>query len=281
MANTKPSAAARKSASTASKKSTAASPAKAATAARQEYTFKHEEKPQPRATSFKMINGGGIIAPIRTEVTVFDKERGQVRQIRYCPNEPSIYVEEQSEHARREHIIFRDKMLFVPIEKPNLLEFMNTHPDNVSNGGNKFKIIDKSRSAEEELDKEFSQYEAVSMVRDKDISELLPVAMFLGINTSRKSAEIRRDLLRDAKKNPTRFVELFDNPQVKCKSAVLQAMDFQILRKKTDGMYWFDTNRLIVTAAAGLDPVDVMTRFCLTEKGAPVYDRLLEELNRL
>ncbi len=172
-------------------------------------------------------------------------------------------------------------MLFVPVEKPNLLEFLLKHPDNTANGGSLFEMIDKSRSAEEELEREFTQFDAVSMVRDKDISELLPVAMFLGINTKRKSAEIRRDLLMDAKKNPTRFVELFDNPQVKCKSAVMQAVDFQIVKEKADGMYWFDSNRLIITAAAGLDPVDVMSRFCLTEKGAPVYDRLLEELDRL
>jgi len=276
MANTKPSASARKSASTASTKTTAAP-----IAAKKEYSFKEFDNTQSKPSSFKIISGGGIVCPIRTNVTVFDKEQNKVRQIRYAPNEPSIYVEDQSEHAQREHIVFRDKMLFVPVEKPNLLQFLLSHPDNRANGGGLFEMIDKSRSAEEDLEREFTQFDAISMVRDKDISELLPVAMFLGINTKRKSAEIRRDLLMDAKKNPTRFVELFDNPQVKCKSAVLQAIDFQILNKKADGMYWFDTNRLIVTAAAGLDPVDVMTRFCLTEKGAPVYDRLLEELDRL
>ncbi len=276
MANTKPSAGARKAASTASTK-TAATPA----ASKKEYSFKEFDNTQSKPSSFKIISGGGIVCPIRTNVTVFDKEYNKVRQIRYSPNEPSIYVDNQSEHAQREHIIFRDKMLFVPVEKPNLLEFLLKHPDNTANGGSLFEMIDKSRSAEEELEREFTQFDAVSMVRDKDISELLPVAMFLGINTKRKSAEIRRDLLMDAKKNPTRFVELFDNPQVKCKSAVMQAVDFQIVKEKADGMYWFDSNRLIITAAAGLDPVDVMSRFCLTEKGAPVYDRLLEELDRL
>ena len=277
MANTKPSAGARKAASTASTKTTATK----STAVKKEYTFKQKEQTETRAVSFKVISGGGIVFKIPTRTTVYDKDSSRVREIRYCPNEPSIFTDEQSENAQRDHILFRNKMLFVPSEKPNLLEFMMTQPGNKANGGNLFDMVDNSRSAEEELEREFTQFEAVAMVRDKDLSELLPVAMFLGINTNRKSAEIRRDLLMDAKKNPTRFVELFDNPQVKCKSAVLQAIDFQILNKKADGMYWFDTNRLIVTAAAGLDPVDVMTRFCLTEKGAPVYDRLLEELDRL
>jgi hypothetical protein len=277
MATTKPSAGARKAASTASTSSTAIE----SKAVKKEYTFKQKEEQAPRAVSFKVISGGGIVFKIPTRTTVFDKASNRVREIRYCPNEPSIFTDEQSENAQRDHILFRNKMLFVPSEKPNLLEFMMMHPGNKQNGGTLFEMVDKSRSAEEELEREFTQFEAVAMVRDKDLSELLPVAMFLGINTNRKSAEIRRDLLIDAKKNPTRFVELFDNPQVKCKSAVMQAIDFQILNKKADGMYWFDTNRLIVTAAAGLDPVDVMTRFCLTEKGAPVYDRLLEELDRL
>lgn len=276
MANTKPSASARKSASTASPKTTAETPA-----VKKEYSFKHVEDTRPKVASFQVLSGGGIVFKIPTKTTVFDKKSNRVREIRYCPNEPSIYTDEQSENAQRDHILFRNKMLFVPVEKPNLMDFMMAHPGNKANGGNLFSMVDKSRSAEEELEREFTQFEAVSMVRDKDISELLPVAMFLGINTKRKSAEIRRDLLMDAKKNPTRFVELFDNPQVKCKSAVLQAVEFQILNEKIDGMYWFDSNRLIITAAAGLDPVDVMSRFCLTEKGASTYDRLLEELDRL
>lgn len=277
MATTKPSEGARKAASTSAPKATAV----ASTAVKREYSFKQKEENKPRAVSFKVISGGGIVFKIPTRTTVFDKDSGRVREIRYCPNEPSIFTDEQSENAQRDHILFRNKMLFVPSEKPNLLEFMMKHPGNKANGGNLFEVVDKTRSAEEDLEREFSQYEAVAMVRDKDLSELLPVAMYLGINTNRKSAEIRRDLLVDAKKNPTRFVELFDNPTVKCKSAILQAIDFQILNKKADGMYWFDSNRLIITAAAGLDPVEVMTRFCLTEKGSAVYEKVLEDLDRL
>lgn len=281
MATTKPSTAARKAASP----KTTATPSVAKTAnvavKSTEYRIKHKIDSEAQPSTFVMSSGGGIIYKLASDITIYDKETGAVRQIRYCPNEPSIYVDEQSEHAVREHVLFRDKILFVPVEKPNLLEFMVKHTGNKVNGGSIFQLIDKGRTAEEELEKEFDQYAAVAMVRDKDLSELLPVAMYLGINTDRKSAEIRRDLLQDAKKNPNRFVQLFDNPQVKCKSAVLQAIDFQLLLRKQDGMYWFDNNRIIVSAAAGLDPVEVMTRFCLTEKGADVYDRILEFLSKL
>lgn len=236
---------------------------------------------EKKQTVFEITNGGGIICRIKSEFTTYDAERGGIVSVRYCPNEPSIYTDEQSDYAKREHVVFRDKFLAVNYDKPNLLLFLEKHPDNVANGGDLFRVIDQGATAEEELEKEFSQFEAVGMVRDKDIDELLPVAMYLGINIDQKSAQIRRELLKDAKSNPTRFVSLFDNPQVKCRSAVVQGVKFQILNSRPDGMYWFDNNRLIVTTPAGMDSTDVTTRFFLTEKGSTAYDALLEQLSKL
>jgi len=245
-------------------------------------TFKVKQSQITETTRFyETVRGGGILCKIKSEITVFDEAEGRVRAIRYCPNEPSIYREDQGEYARREHIVFRDKMLMVPHTKPNLIEFLDKHPDNVANGGSIFQLIDKNASAEEILEQEFSQHEAVSLVRDKSIDELLPVAMYLDINISQKNAEIKRELLAEAKSNPTRFIQLFDNPQVKCRSAVMQAVDFQILNAKADGMYWYDSNRLIVSAPVGTDPIEVATRFFMTDKGATAYDRVLEELSKI
>ena len=56
-------------------------------------------------------------------VTVYDPEKDTVREIRYCPNEPSIFVDEQSDNARREAVVFNDGRIFVPKDKPNLRAF--------------------------------------------------------------------------------------------------------------------------------------------------------------
>lgn len=53
-------------------------------------------------------------------VTIYDKENDTVREIRYCPNEPSIFVDEQSENAVKQSVIFERGRLFIPREKPNL-----------------------------------------------------------------------------------------------------------------------------------------------------------------
>lgn len=90
--------------------------------------------------------------------------------------------------------------------------------------------------------------------------------MYLGIDTNQKNMEIKRELLREAKANPARFIEMFDNPVVKVKSTIISAIDFQILKAANDGLKWYDSNRLIVSTPSGQDTIDIATRYCLSEK---------------
>ena len=65
------------------------------------------------------------------------------------------------------------------------------------------------------------------------------------------------------------------------RSTIQQARDYQILNVKKNGVFWFDSNNLIVSVPVGQDPMDVMVRFCLTEKGASVLSNLEERLDKL
>ena len=62
-----------------------------------------KEKDISSVRIFEIPSGGGIVCKIKSETTVYDKESGRVRQIRYCPGEPSIYKDEQSNNSRRSH----------------------------------------------------------------------------------------------------------------------------------------------------------------------------------
>ena len=156
---------------------------------------------------------------------------------------------------------------------------MEMHPGNVENGGGTFKLVDSSQDSQETIDQEFLIHDAVSLVREKGSDEILSVALALGIGIQQKMIEIRRELLREAKSNPAAFIKMFDDPRVKTRSAVIQANDFQIISGRPDGVYWFDSGRLIISVPAGQDAVDIMVRFCLTEKGATVYDELISRLD--
>ena len=265
------------------KKTALAAPAIEALNASEIPVVKRQQKEKgPQMRVYVIDSGGGIVLRIpQNEVVIYDKKEGYNRSIRYCPNERSIYVDQQSSNAVRSDVVFREGMLVVQPDQPNLAAFLDAHPSNKANGGGLFRLVDSERKIEVELDSEFLIHDAVAMVREKTIDELIPVALSLGLETDRNIKEIRYDLLREAKARPRQFIELFDNPIVKTRSVVMQAVDFQILNSKKDGMFWFDSNSLIVSTPAGLDSTEVMTQFCMTDKGSPVFEKLKEELSRL
>jgi len=236
----------------------------------------------PTSRVYQTVKGGGIVHMIQSKgITIFDEESGQVREMRYCPNEPSIWRDEQSDSARKEAVVFRDGNLIVPRTKPNLMEYLDRHPGNQANGGNNFKLIDNKKDAQINLEKEFSVSEAIIAVRDKSIEELLPIAIYFGMNIDRNASEIRFDLLQRAKKNPSEFLGAFDSPIVKVRALVKQCESYQIIALKKDGAYWFDSNKMIVANPAGHDCDDTLARFLMTEKGATTHASLEERLEKL
>lgn len=233
-------------------------------------------------SEYELLRKTGIVYMLPQKgVTVYDEEKDTVRELRYCPNEPSVWRDEQSENATRQSVIFREGRIFVPKSQPNLRVFLEKHPLNTANGGKMFRLVDKKRDAEVQLKKEFALTDAIAMVRDKDIQELLPVAMYFGVNINASVSDIRYNLLQIAKKKTTEFVESFDSPQVRTRSLLQQAADYQMIKMAKDSVKWFDTNQMIVSVPVGQEPIDVLTRFCLTEKGASVLSTLEERLERL
>jgi len=242
--------------------------------------LKRREKDPHIARIYEIPKKAGIAFMIpQTGVTVYDDENDAVREMRYCPNEPSIWIDEQSANARKEAIVFRDGRLIVPREKPNLRMFLDKHPDNMANGGNVFKMMDEARDAETKLNEEMNQFEAVSMIKNSEIDDLLAVALFFNVNIDRKTSEIKYDLLQIAKKSPTKFIQAFDDPSVKMKALVRQAKDYQIIKVSKDSVRWFDSNSMIVSVPHGQNPEDILVRFMLTEKGASVVEDIEKQLD--
>lgn len=231
---------------------------------------------------YLLTEGGGIWFKLNQgAITIYDPQKDTVRSIRYAPNEPSIYVDEQSPNAIRSHIIFTNKMLGVPASQPNLQDYLDAHPGNVKNGGNTFYELDTKKKTDTLLQDEYLVHDAISLIRDKSIDELLPIILYLGISTDQRNQEIRRELLVEAKSNPSGFIAMFDNPMIKMRASIMIAIQEGIIKSNADGMFWTDSNRLIIACPVGQDPVDVMTKFCLTERGSLVHTELLSRLDKI
>jgi len=232
-----------------------------------------------RTLEYKLARGGGAVYMMHQKgVTVYDKKNDTIREIRYCPNEPSVYRDEQSKNAIRKSVVFTDGRLFVRPDQPNLREYLSIHPANKANGGSDFYLVDKQKKAKIDVDKEFLQADAIMMIRQKPFEDLLAVAAAMGVNVDREASEVKHDLLMIAKKNPENFIRSFDNPEVTMKAKIRMASKYGIINLGKSGVRWNDTNNLIVSVPAGKDPLDVMLRFCLTEAGTPTVEELDRQL---
>lgn len=229
---------------------------------------------------YKLVKPSGATFLLQQRgITVYDKERNSVREIRYCPNEPSVYRDEQSESAIRKSIVFTEGRLFVPPTQPNLMAFLDVHPENIANGGTLFELVNKEKNSEKEIEKEFLMHDAISLIREKEVDELLSVALAYGVNVDRPIAEIKHDLMYHAKKSPATFIGSFDNPVIEIKSKIKQAIKYQIIKVDNDGVKWFDTNKLIITVPVGRDAIEVFGKYCLTEEGSNVSEEIDRQLS--
>ena len=222
--------------------------------------------------------GGNVMLLSQMNTTVFDKESGMVRELRYCASENSVFRDEQSEYATKSPIVFRDKNLFVKPDQPNLQKFLELHPGNTANGGSRFHMVDNSVKVKKTVDDEFLVHDAISLLRSKDLDELMAVAISFSIDTDRPVSEIKHDLLLKAKSSPQSFIDSFDNPVVAMKAKLRQAEKMQIVKLNEDAIRWYDTNKVIIVVPPGKDPMDIFVRYCLTEGGAAVVAQIDKEL---
>jgi len=230
------------------------------------------------AREFRSLQSSGTFLLIQSGITVYDEEQDRIREIRYCESENSIFREDQHPNSVKSPVTFRLGRLFVPKQKPNLMSFLQLHPGNKENGGHLFEIINLEKKKEADLSEEFAVNDAINMLRTKDIDELISVATAYKMDVDRPVADIKHDLLIKAKKDPQGFMQSFDNPSVAMKAKIRTAAKYNVIKLDQDAVRWFDTNRMIVSVPAGMDSIDVFTRYCLTEAAVPVVEEIDRQL---
>jgi cation diffusion facilitator CzcD-associated flavoprotein CzcO len=230
-------------------------------------------------SEYEIIGRAGIVYMLnRSEVMHFDKKTKKQVSLRYCPNEPSIMKDEQNDSSPKGSVVFREGRLFVGEQNQNLKKFLDLHPDNQVNGGSIFRRVDHAELAKKELAADFLYADAVNLVRNKSIDEIMSVATAFAINTDRMVDEVRHDLLVFAKKNPKSFIEAFDNPVIETKAKVKKAMKYNLISHKGGHIVWTDTNKHIIAVPEGKDPADIFVRYCMTETGSVVLNEIERQL---
>ena len=143
----------------------------------------------------------------------FDEALGYERELKYCQNQKTPFVDEMKGDQRLEHIIFRSGSLFVPKEKTVLQKLLSLyHPHK----GNLYEEHMPAAIAADEIEVLNTQVDALIAARsiDIDMAEAI-MRVEKGSSVSELSSkELKRDLLLFARNNPKLFLELADDENV-------------------------------------------------------------------
>jgi len=210
----------------------------------------------------------------------FDKEKGYEREIKYCQNQSTVFVDEMKGDQRLEHIVFRSGSLYVPKEKVTLQKFLSLyHPHN----GKKFYEHKPIEIAEHQIDRLELEADAILMARqiDIDLAEAI-MRVEKGSEVSKMSSkELKRDLLLFARRNPDLFLELASDENVQLRNFGIKAVEEGILRLSNDQRYfmWGSTNRKLMTVPFDEHPYTALAHWFKTDEGMEIYTQIEKRFN--
>ena len=250
---------------------------------------KVEAKPQPKKPEWEIkdrvyyLKGGKkpISRTVRSSnIYWFDKEKGFERELKYCENQQTCFVDEMKGDQRLSHIIFRNGALFVEKEKTvlqKLLSLYHPHRDGLFHE-HKPQVI-----AENQLDWLEFEVEALTIARSMDV-DLAEAIMRVEIGSKvndLSSKELKRDLLLFAKKNPKLFLELTTDDNVQLRNFGIKAVEARIIKLSSEkrNFLWSTNDRKIMTVPFDEHPYSALAAWFKTDEGMEIYSNIEKRLN--
>jgi hypothetical protein len=209
----------------------------------------------------------------------FDEEKGYERELKYCQNQKTPFVDEMVGDQRLEHIVFRNGMLFVEKEKTTLqklLSLYHPHRDQI------FYEDKPAENAELEISTLELEADAILAARTIDI-EMAEAIMRVEKGSkvaNLSSSELKRDLLIFARKNPKLFLELVNDDNVVLRNFAIKAVEFGIIKLSNDQRYftWKSNNRKIMTVPFDEHPYTALAHWFKTDEGMEIYANIEKRL---
>ena len=231
------------------------------------YNLKSSKRPLSR-----MIKSAGIY--------YFDEEKGYERELKYCQNQRTPFVDEMTGDQRLEHIIFRNGSLYVEKSKTTLqklLSLYHPHKDSI------YYEFKPAAIAAEEIDVLEQQVEALVAARsiDIDMAEAI-MRVEKGSEVSKLSSkELRRDLLVFARNNPKLFLELADDENVMLRNFGIKAVESGIIRLSSDqrNFLWGSNGRKLMVIPFDEHPYTALAHWFKTDEGMEIFSNIEKRLN--
>tara|TARA_R100001510_G_scaffold37907_1_gene34243 strand:- start:3121 stop:3945 length:825 start_codon:yes stop_codon:yes gene_type:complete len=247
------------------------------------------EKPQPKKPEWEVKDRiyylKGRNKPLShmirsTNIYWFDEEKGFQRELKYCKNQQTCFVDEMKGDQRLSHIIFRSGSLYVPKEETvlqKLLSIYHPHKDKI------FYEHKPVQVAENQLDWLEFEVQALMIAKemDVDMAEAIMRVEKGSEVTNLSSKELRRDLLLFAKRNPKLFLELTTDDNVMLRNFGIKAVEANIIKLSADQRYfmWSSNDRKIMTVPFDEHPYSALAAWFKTDEGMEIYSNIEKRLN--
>jgi hypothetical protein len=231
------------------------------------YYLKGDKKPLSR--SIKSAN-----------IYWFDSEKGFERELKYCENQQTCFVDEMKGDQRLSHIIFRNGALLVQKEKTILQKLLSLYHPGKNILYEEWKPEAKAADEIEILEMEA---DAILMARELDI-DLAEAIMRVekGSEVSKMSSkELKRDLLVFARNNPALFLELAADDNVQLRNFGIKAVELGIIKLSQDqrNFMWGSNDRKIMTVPFDEHPYTALAHWFKTDEGMEIYSNIEKRLN--
>jgi len=215
-----------------------------------------------------------------SNIYFFDEEKGYERELKYCENQITPFVDEMKGDQRLAHIIFRNGALHVTREKQTLQKLLSLyHPErNVL-----FEEWKPEVEAADELEMLELELEALNIAKtvDIDMAEAI-MRVEVGSKVSEMSSkEIKRDLLLFAKRNAALFLELASDDNVQLRNFGIKAVELGIIKLSSDqrNFLWSSNDRKLMTVPFDEHPYTALAHWFKTDEGMEIYTSIEKRLN--
>ena len=210
----------------------------------------------------------------------FDKEKGYERELKYCENQRTVFVDEMKGDQRLSHVIFRNGSLFVEKSKTVLQKMLSLYHPHKDKMYSEYKPQAVAANEVQWIEQEIEALNAAINL-DIDVAEAV-MRVELGSKVSEMSSkELKRDLLLYAKRNPGLFLELVNDENVVLRNFGIKATEMGIIKLSTDQrtFTWGSNDRKLVNVPFDEHPYSALAAWFKTDEGMEIYSNIEKRLN--
>jgi len=220
----------------------------------------------------KMIKSTGIF--------YFDEEKGYERELKYCENQRTCFVDEMKGDQRLSHIIFRNGALSVPREKTTLQKLLSLYHPHKDKSYEEWQPVKQAESQLDWLEFEIAAMSAANNL-EIDMMEAVMRAEIGSEVSNMSSKELKRDLLLFAKKKPRLFLELVTDENIQLRNFAIKATEMDIIKLSSDQrtFMWGSTGRKLMTVPFDEHPYSALAHWFKTDEGMEIYSNIEKRLN--